>query len=80
MSDRDLYLSSGPDLWGVLLGLLIIAAFFTACWVVVHPVLTYRWIRTVWRRGRDYRRRLRAARHRQRRDSLRHVTFRTPVR
>lgn len=75
MSHRDLYLATGPGLGGVLLGVLLIFAFCTAVWVVVHPVLTWRWIRTVWRRGRDYRTRMRAARHR--RNTFTHLTFRS---
>lgn len=34
----------------------------------------------VLRRGHEYRQRIRRARHRQRRDSLHHLTYRSPVR
>lgn len=71
MSDRDLFLSGGSA-WFQGLGLvLVVIGLITWCWIGLHggPYLL-----TVLRRGRDYRRRQRAARHR--RSSLTHLTFR----
>ena len=71
MSDRDLILSGGSA-WFQGLGLVLVAiGLITWCWFGLHgsPYLL-----TVWRRGRDYRRRLRAARHR--RSTRSHLAFR----
>lgn len=58
---------------------LIAAAFFLTlfglAWLAVHGGPS--WL-AIYRRGRDYRHRIRAARHR--RTSLHHLTFRSPLR
>lgn len=76
MSERDLFLSGGSA-WFQGLGLvLVVIGLVTWCWFALHgsPYLL-----AVWRRGRAYRRALRRAKHRQRRDSLHHLNFRSPV-
>jgi hypothetical protein len=61
MSDRDIYLSTGSD-WAYLLSALLFVVGTTGLcgliWLVIHAPLIHR-------RGRAYRRRLRAARHAQ---------------
>lgn len=72
MSDRDLYLTGGGSTWGYGLGaLLFVLAVIAWCWCALHGGS---YLLTVWRRGRAYRRRLRAARHR--RNTGTHLAFR----
>lgn len=75
MSTRDLTLADGSSLTYGLSALLFALLLIAWCWFGLHggPYLL-----TVWRRGRAYRRRMRAAQHR--RPSLHHLTFRSPVR
>lgn len=60
--------------WSAPLAVLILIAFCAVTWAVVHPRLTWAYLSLVWHRGRDYRRRQRAARHR--RSTLTHLAFR----
>lgn len=70
MSEFEYVEAAGPW-WSPLLGVLLIALFVLAVWVLLHAP-------EIYRRGRDYRRRLRAARHR--RSSLHHLRFERPIR
>lgn len=79
MSEIELLEASGPW-WSPFLGLLLIGLFVLATWALLHPHLLYRHTALVLRRGRAYRRSLRAARHRRDRTSLHHLTFRSPIR
>jgi hypothetical protein len=63
MSDRDLYLSSGPGLLGTVAGVLMVIGCCAALWALLHHRLVSSHLLTVWRRGRAYRARIRAARH-----------------
>lgn len=56
--------------WSPVVGTLLIALFVAACWVIVHPRLTWTYVRLVYRRGRAHRRRQRNARHAIRRTPL----------
>lgn len=49
--------------WSPFLAVALIALFTAACWVLVHPHITWTYLRLCVRRSRAYRARLRNARH-----------------
>lgn len=77
MSHVELIEAQGNPLLYALAWAAFFALLFAAAWFALHGG---QYVLLVWRRGRAYRRQLRRAKHRQRRDSLHYLTYRRPVR